>query len=250
MAYDNVRTREGQRVLVSQTAYGSALTQAQYEAITDWFEVENVGQVPATGTETNYPTYNLIKDGLARKARGVRTPGSGSVEYARASDAPGQKLLRGLDRDYTYPVAIVMNDAPVGKTNTVIYNRAHIGLPSRPDAQLEDFDIETVAFEMTDYEVYADPEALVTLANSAVPTISGTASVGEVLTATGGTWTGSGPISLAYQWYSEGVAISGETASTYTVGAGESGNDITVAVTATGNVGTEVTATSAATTIS
>jgi len=50
--------------------------------------------------------------------------------------------------------------------------------------------------------------------NSSVPTISGTAQVGQTLTATTGTWTHN-PTSFTYQWKRAGTAIGGATGLTY-----------------------------------
>lgn len=82
--------------------------------------------------------------------------------------------------------------------------------------------------------------------NSVLPAISGTTLVGQTLTATTGTWTGTTPISYAYQWKRGGVAISGATSSTYVLVTADAGNTITVTVTAT-NIVTSVPATSSAT---
>ena len=68
--------------------------------------------------------------------------------------------------------------------------------------------------------------------NTAVPTISGTASVGQTLTGGDGTWDGREPPAFTYQWNRDGAAISGATASTYTLVAGDSGTQITLTVTA------------------
>jgi hypothetical protein len=51
-------------------------------------------------------------------------------------------------------------------------------------------------------------------ANTVLPAISGTPTVGQTLSTTQGTWT-NGPSSKAYQWYADDVAIVGATSSTY-----------------------------------
>jgi hypothetical protein len=72
--------------------------------------------------------------------------------------------------------------------------------------------------------------------NSVAPVISGTATVGQLLSSTGGTWTGED--SLAYQWKANSVAISGATGSTYTLAIAQAGASITCTVTATNTGGT------------
>ena len=67
--------------------------------------------------------------------------------------------------------------------------------------------------------------------NTALPTISGTAQVGQTLTATTGTWTNS-PTSFTYQWNRAGTPIAGATASTYVPVTADIGNTLTVSVTA------------------
>jgi hypothetical protein len=87
--------------------------------------------------------------------------------------------------------------------------------------------------------------------NTALPVISGTATEGQTLTATAGTWTGS-PTSLAYQWQDcngSGAScsnIAGATNSTHKLAASDIEHTIRVVVTAT-NSGGSTAATSAAT---
>lgn len=96
----------------------------------------------------------------------------------------------------------------------------------------------------------ADVDALVTAANNSplntvAPTITGTAQVGQVLTANA-TFTGTPAPTLTYRWFAGGVVIEGETAATFTPTAAEQGDAITVEVTGTSTNGYAV-ATSAAT---
>lgn len=82
--------------------------------------------------------------------------------------------------------------------------------------------------------------------NTAAPTISGTPTVGQVLTADPGTWDSASAYTTTYQWLADGVAISGATGKTRTLQAAQEGKKISVQVTAT-NLSGSGTATSAET---
>jgi glucose/arabinose dehydrogenase len=89
--------------------------------------------------------------------------------------------------------------------------------------------------------------------NVALPAVQGITRVERILTATDGTWTGSGPLEFSYQWLRCAVGgdscapIPGATAGTYTLVTDDLGSSIRVAVTAT-NLAGAATATSAPTT--
>jgi hypothetical protein len=65
---------------------------------------------------------------------------------------------------------------------------------------------------------------------SPTPTISGTRKVGSQLTAVPGSW-GPAPVTLRYQWFRTGTAISGANLSTYTPSSTDIGRTLTVRVT-------------------
>lgn len=73
-------------------------------------------------------------------------------------------------------------------------------------------------------------------ANIAAPVIVSTGSgyAGDVITVYKGLWNGDNLMSYTYQWYADGVAISGETGTTYTVTFTTEGKAITCVETATG----------------
>lgn len=68
-------------------------------------------------------------------------------------------------------------------------------------------------------------------ANTVLPVITGTATVGQTLTSTTGTWTGKPTPVYARQWKRDGVAIIGATAATYVLVEADEGAVITVTVT-------------------
>ena len=85
---------------------------------------------------------------------------------------------------------------------------------------------------------------------SGAPGITGTAQVGETLTAdTSGIADADGldSASLTYQWLADGAAISGATGSTYTLADSDAGKTISVKVSFTDDAGNQETLTSAAT---
>ncbi len=69
------------------------------------------------------------------------------------------------------------------------------------------------------------------------PVISGLISVGSILTSTLGTVSASGTTVYGYQWMKNSVAISGATASTYTLVTNDIGYTITCIVDATNSDG-------------
>jgi hypothetical protein len=92
-------------------------------------------------------------------------------------------------------------------------------------------------------------------ANTSLPTISGTAQSGQTLGASPGAWSGTQPITFAYQWRrcdTSGAScgpIAGATGSSYTLVVADVGSTIRVAVTADNGVPPTATATSAATAV-
>lgn len=83
--------------------------------------------------------------------------------------------------------------------------------------------------------------------NSVAPVVSGSSTLGAVLTTTNGTWTGNS-ISYSYQWQRNTVNISGQTANTYTIVQADDAASVRCVVTAT-NSGGAVSANSNAITV-
>jgi hypothetical protein len=71
--------------------------------------------------------------------------------------------------------------------------------------------------------------------NTVPPAVTGTNTVGETLTSTDGTWTGTATITYSYQWTLDGVNV-GTNANTYVIPAGDAGRSIYCNVTATNAV--------------
>lgn len=82
-----------------------------------------------------------------------------------------------------------------------------------------------------------------------LPTVSGTNTVGQTLTGTNGTFTGSGTIAITRQWTRNGAPIAGATGATYVLQAGDSGKTIRFQNIARSEYGVQVVSDSAPRTI-
>jgi surface antigen len=84
------------------------------------------------------------------------------------------------------------------------------------------------------------------LTSTSAPSVSGTAQVGQRLTATAGTWSRK-DATVAYQWFSGAAAVDGATGSTYVTRSADAGRSLAVRVTASRYGFSSATATSAPT---
>ena len=96
----------------------------------------------------------------------------------------------------------------------------------------------------------AVPSSGIAPSNTVAPVASGTAIVGQTLSTTDGTWSGTpATFTYSYQWQRGGVDIGGATSSTYTLVAADSGEDIRCEVTASNGVSPDGVANSNALTV-
>ncbi|HEX3511570.1 MAG TPA: hypothetical protein VHT27_10800, partial [Solirubrobacteraceae bacterium] len=99
------------------------------------------------------------------------------------------------------------------------------------------------------YATYTPSSPPAVPANTALPAVSGTASVGQTLSATHGSWT-ENPTAYAYEWQrcnplGEACAtIAGQVSSTYPLGSADQGSTLRVSVTASNAAGSSVASTS------
>ena len=208
----------------------SARNEAGAGEESDWVNAEEA--TASNSTATGAPTISgtaQVGETLTANTSGVAdADGLSSVQYEYQWLADDSDIAGATNATYT------LTDSEESKVITV-------QVSFTDDADNE----ETLTSEATD-EVAAKPNTPATGA----PSISGTAQVGETLTAnTSGIVDADGLTNAAftYQWLADDADISGATNATYTLAAADEGKAITVQVSFTDDAGNEETLTSAAT---
>lgn len=237
-AYANANAAS--KLYICATAQNTILTQTDYELLT-WVEIGGVGSRGEMGKNTNMLTYDTWGDSVVQKAKGMTDAGSVEIELARSATDAGQVLLRtaaAVGNNNNYAFKELRADGPVGGVGSVFYNRGLVAGPRRPGGRNEDFDLEVFTLGFQQEEIVVNPtSAGIAPYFTAIPTLSGTFTVGQVITAANGTWAGDATITYAYQWFANNILISGATANTYTLLSAQLGKRISVRVIATNSSG-------------
>lgn len=194
-----------------------------------WTEIDEVFDLtPPAATITNPVATHMQSPNSAAE----RIPGK-IIDYGQTSFSinwvPGSSadtLIRGLVTGGT--TFTVRETFPNGVTWSITGLLASM----TPATPMDDRMTCTITLDTTG-ALTTGSEAAPT--NTVLPAISGTLTVGQVLTAYEGVWTGAP--AFTYQWKNEGVNISGATSRTYTLQATDEGDNITVTVTGTNSAG-------------
>lgn len=213
---------------------------------------------------TTYGVNFIIIDGSAGTSLRLATGGVGSVNTDSIAD--GYQLTTAHWAGTTSAVRVNSNDdnstatdgtpdfsvGVVGDYNTTAFDA------EGEIAELLYFDGSTAAGQLTEAEMIAIETYLADKwavaggysaapTNTVAPEITGTENVGETLTVSNGEWVSYLPITAyTYQWFNDGVAISGATSSTYLLDAADETDLITATVDAA-NANGSTSAVSAAT---
>jgi hypothetical protein len=178
------------------------------------------------------------KDSNELKIRG-RAPEDIELPQVSGSPAAGQQLmcLRGAWKGqppptFTYQWLRDGAGIPTATTSTYTVGEEDRGkaLSCRVTASNS---VRTVAAMSSSVQVPGNEPV-----NMELPEASGTLAVGETLTCRPGVWSGQPPPTFTYQWHVNGLAIPGETASTYTIAPADRGLVLSCSVTASNRVGT------------
>lgn len=175
----------------------------------------------------------------------VAVDGPGDV-FAFMTDPGGMPINKYVDTDDPAADVIPMTSNTHAHTNWFFTQPGDYTLTVTPSATTSTGG--TISGTAADYLIRVRPQNPAVLPGNG-PVTSGTARVGQKLTATTGTWSAS-RLTYKYQWLRNGVAISGATSSSRTLTSYDLGKQLAVRITATGAAGTTPgMATSAAKTI-
>jgi hypothetical protein len=210
-------------------------------------------QVVAQGASSgNVPFFRLFDPSGSRLLSVYRqngTTGTIGLTYGGAYYTTSAKIALGVwgtiavhvvTNGASSTVAVSLNGATVYATTTASLGSAGVStLQIGNDTAAQAFTIlaDTISAQSGASTTASPP------ANTALPTISGTAQAGQTLTASSGGWSGSQPIAYGYQWQRCDTAgancspIGGATATSYTATSSDVGATLAVTVTATNSAG-------------
>ena len=242
MAATFANSNAGSTVWICATPQNYDLDVGDYEMLS-WVQIKGVGNHGEGGSTTNILNYDTWDTKVMQKAKGITNAGDPEIEVARLPFDAGQLILRAAaETNFNYAFKMIRNDPETpGGDPTILYNRGLVTGPRRPFGRNEDFDLEVFTAALNQKEIVVNPTQGGTRPTLTVsPAITGTAEVGELLTCSTGTFTGTATITYAFQWYAAGAAIANATNATYTLTAAELGKVITCRVRATNLAGSAI----------
>jgi hypothetical protein len=137
----------------------------------------------------------------------------------------------------TFEYRWLRNGSPIGGATSSSYTLQSADDGNVVTAQVRALNaFGTSAYSTSDNSINAGTVPVNTVAPTVSP--SGTQSTGTLITADVESWDGTAPITFEYKWTRDGVAISGATASTYTIQLADDGTTIRVEVKGTNAYGT------------
>jgi len=202
-------------------------------------EIQGTTNLGTFGDTSELITSNQIAVARTRKLKGTRNAGSMQVVCDLDYADPGQLAAIAAEKtNDTYAFKLQFKDAPSGGTPSIRYFTALVMSASE---QLDEAN-NSMKLNLTlevDSNIVRVPASAGGEApdNSVLPTITGTATEGQTLTAAPGTWSGDPAPTYAYQWFASGESLAGATGTTLALAEAHVGKTITVLVTATNAAG-------------
>lgn len=218
--------------------FSAPLTEADFIG-QSWTEIAPIQSIGTVGDSAAVVTFDALGDSRTYKLKGTKNAGQLQAVAAFDPNNPGQALaVAAADSPNSFATMIQPNDAPVGGTRsarmfTALYMSAAQAIDTANSVITLPLNLEVnsnVVFVPTTSGGSA-PD------NTVAPAITGTAQVGQTLTVSNGTWTGTPAPTFGYQWFLAGESIPGATGNTYVPVVGDIGSPITAQVRAINPLG-------------
>jgi len=248
------------------TSYGSRSLRAVESDVNkyyNWYPVQGIFFDEASTSCSQEPYYAQLNSFVKAKggvARTVLNPGTQTNQcYASAADT--LLTFEGSDSEYvnSYSAPSWVSSYPASRFWHVIYGTSttsamatavqlskarNAGYVYVTSASLPNpYDVLPTLYWSSELADTGATGALSAPTNTAVPIVGGTDTQGQAVSTSTGSWSGSPAPTYTYQWQDCGSTggsctnISGATASSYTLAAGDVGHTIVAVVTATNSQG-------------
>jgi hypothetical protein len=202
------------KLLEGASVSGTVTDAGTHEPVSGILVVVETG-VSGTGVESLALTITAANG----KYDAVGLPsGQAVVAFISETEATGGTTVPG-----PY-ISQVYNDVALTEGDSELESLSLIGTPVTLSAPATTGEINAALERRTPFDV-------------ATPAIVGTPAIGQLLTCSTGKWNGEPPLTYAYKWLRDGVAIASATASTYAVTTADQGENLVCEVTATNKEG-------------
>lgn len=141
-------TNFGGKVYISPTAVNEDMDLTAFQAVNDWVQLPNVGEVGDTGTEQNIVDYPTWDRRVTAKAKGQANAGDPTVECL---DVPSD----GMDAFLTAAEPSNQNNYPTKiewENGDIEYNRGMVTGPTLPKGNNEGF--KRAVFTLANQQVF------------------------------------------------------------------------------------------------
>jgi len=231
-------TLAGTQISIGTTAaidFTSENTAKTSFAADDYTPIGGAAGLGDFGDTASDVTLNLLADARVQHLKGSVDGGTVQITVADDPTDAGQQAARaaavpGNQNEYNFKIVYATGDIGYLRGPVTGFSRVNGSGPNNV-AQRQ------ITFSNNHGEVLALASSGTAPAFTAAPAITGTATVGQDLTATPGTVTGSPTPAVSYQWYRDGIAVSGATETTYTLTSDDEGATMTVEETAVNGLG-------------